>query len=95
MTGLEKILLTERFGKINPLSLDDFLAHEGYAGLRKALEMTREQVIGAVKASELRGRGGAAFPVGVKMEAVFQSDGPDTSSATRTRANPAISKTGT
>jgi len=77
MTGLEKILLTERFGKINPLSLDDFLAHEGYAGLRKALEMTREQVIGAVKASELRGRGGAAFPVGVKMEAVFQSDGPE------------------
>src|SRR3954469_9154554 len=40
--------------------------NDGYAGLRKALAMTPEEVTGLVKKSELRGRGGAGFPTGAK-----------------------------
>jgi NADH-quinone oxidoreductase subunit F len=47
--------------------LDVYEAHGGYQALRKALtEMTPESIVNAVKASNLRGRGGAAFPTGVK-----------------------------
>src|SRR5438093_337153 len=47
-------------------SLDAFLASGGYEGLRKALRMPRDEVIETIKASGLRGRGGAGFPTGVK-----------------------------
>jgi len=51
--------------------LDHYLQHQdGYQGLRKALAMTPEQVIEAVKASGLRGRGGAGFPTGLKWQFV-------------------------
>ncbi|MHB0877021.1 MAG: NADH-quinone oxidoreductase subunit NuoF [Anaerolineae bacterium] len=54
-------------GIINPESIDDYLARGGYEALRKALTtMTPAQVIDEVKASGLRGRGGAGFPTGVK-----------------------------
>jgi NADH-quinone oxidoreductase subunit F len=54
-------------GAINPERLEDYLAAGGYAGLRKAVErMTPEQVREEIKASGLRGRGGAGFPTGVK-----------------------------
>jgi len=55
--------------KIDPKSLDDFLAVGGYQALSKALfEMTPEQVVGEVKNAKLRGRGGAGFPSGLKWE---------------------------
>lgn len=55
--------------KIDPKSLEDYLAVEGYKALAKALtEMTPEQVIGEVKGAQLRGRGGAGFPSGTKWE---------------------------
>jgi len=64
---LEVRVLTRRFGLPNPASLDTYLAHDGYQALRKALtEMTPEQVLDQVKASGLRGRGGAGFPTGLK-----------------------------
>ena len=59
-----------RVGITDPLSLDDYLAHEGYAGLQKALQMTPEQIVQQVTDSGLRGRGGAAFPTGIKWNTV-------------------------
>ncbi len=54
-------------GLIDPVSLEDYLAHDGYAAAVKAIsEMTPEQVIEEVRAAGLRGRGGAGFPTGDK-----------------------------
>ncbi|MDA8212616.1 MAG: 4Fe-4S binding protein [Clostridia bacterium] len=56
-------------GSIDPKSIDDYLAIGGYAALAKALsQMTPEQVLGEVKKSNLRGRGGGGFPTGSKWE---------------------------
>lgn len=55
--------------KLDPRRIEDYLALGGYRALVKALfERTPEQVIAEVKASKLRGRGGAGFPTGVKWE---------------------------
>ena len=66
--GEEGLMLLKRVGLVDPESLDDYLATDGYAGLRKAFEMEPAQVINEVKASRLMGRGGAAFPAGIKWE---------------------------
>ena len=63
-------LTFRRVGVIDPLSLNDYLAHDGYAGLRRALEMAPASIVKAVTASGLRGRGGAAFPTGIKWQTV-------------------------
>lgn len=63
-------LTFQRVGVIDPISLDDYLAHDGYAGLRRALEMAPAAVVQAVTDSGLRGRGGAAFPTGIKWKTV-------------------------
>ncbi|MBL7139237.1 MAG: NADH-quinone oxidoreductase subunit NuoF [Bacteroidales bacterium] len=55
--------------KIDPTSVEDYLAIGGYQALAKALfGMTPEQVIQEVKEAELRGRGGGGFPAGIKWE---------------------------
>ena len=59
-----------RVGVIDPVSLDDYVAHDGYAGLRRALEMSPADIVQAVTESGLRGRGGAAFPTGIKWKTV-------------------------
>ncbi|OWY28736.1 formate dehydrogenase beta subunit [Herbaspirillum robiniae] len=59
-----------RVGVTDPLSLDDYLAHEGYVGLKNALALTPEGVVQQVLDSGLRGRGGAAFPTGIKWKTV-------------------------
>ena len=59
-----------RVGITDPVSLDDYLAHEGFAGLRNALTLTQEQIVQQVTDSGLRGRGGAAFPTGIKWNTV-------------------------
>jgi formate dehydrogenase iron-sulfur subunit len=64
-----------RIGITDPLSLDDYLAHEGYAGLRAALPMTPQQIVQQVTDSGLRGRGGAAFPTGIKWQTVLGAQG--------------------
>ncbi|MEN6296726.1 MAG: NADH-quinone oxidoreductase subunit NuoF [Rectinema sp.] len=63
-------------GVINPESIDEYIARTGYRALEKALfEMTPEEIIAEVKASGLRGRGGAGFPTGMKWEAARKSPG--------------------
>ncbi|MDB5424714.1 MAG: formate dehydrogenase, partial [Phenylobacterium sp.] len=62
-----------RCGIVDPLSLDDYRAHGGLAGLARARELGPEAVIEAVTASGLRGRGGAGFPVGVKWRTVAEA----------------------
>ena len=62
--------LLRRVGVVDPRSLDDYRAHGGYEALRAAIDLGPEGVIREVKDSKLLGRGGAAFPTGVKWEAV-------------------------
>ncbi len=63
-------------GQIDPTRIEDYIAHDGYAALSKALyEITPEQVIEEVKQSGLRGRGGAGFPTGLKWHFCRQSPG--------------------
>ena len=62
--------LLKRVGVVDPSSLDDYRAHGGYEALRRAVELGREGVIREMKDAKLLGRGGAAFPAGVKWEAV-------------------------
>jgi NADH-quinone oxidoreductase subunit F len=67
---LEVKVLTQRFGIPNSASIDVYLEHDGYKGLKKALQMTPEDVINEVKNSGLRGRGGAGFNAGMKWSFV-------------------------
>lgn len=62
-----------RVGVTDPLDVDDYLAHGGYAGLRKALAMAPADIIACVTESGLRGRGGAAFPTGIKWKTVLDA----------------------
>jgi NADH-quinone oxidoreductase subunit F len=69
-TGGSGLRLLRRVDRPTPMSLDEYQADGGYAALRRAFELGPEGVIGEVKDSKLLGRGGAAFPTGVKWEAV-------------------------
>jgi NADH:ubiquinone oxidoreductase subunit F (NADH-binding)/(2Fe-2S) ferredoxin len=60
-------------GVINPEEIDEYIARDGYLALQKAVvEQTPEEVIGEIKMSGLRGRGGAGFPTGNKWETVYR-----------------------
>src|SRR5665647_1805204 len=63
---LETKVLTRRFGLPNSASLDTYLATEGYQAFLKAAKMKPEEIIAEMKVSNLRGRGGAGFPTGMK-----------------------------
>ncbi len=65
--------LLARVGVVDPNSLDDYRAHGGYAGLRRALTLGPEGIVREVTDGKLLGRGGAAFPTGRKWEAVAKS----------------------
>ncbi len=68
--GDASLRLLRRVDVVDPASLDDYRAHGGYKGLRRALELGPEGVIREVTDSKLMGRGGAAFPTGRKWDAV-------------------------
>ena len=68
--GSDHLRLLARVGIVDPNSLEDYKSHGGYDALTKALEIGAEQIIEEVSTSGLRGRGGAAFPTGVKWKAV-------------------------
>ena len=67
---LEVKLISQRFQLENSRSIDTYLATEGYVAIKKALAMTPEAIIDEMKASNLRGRGGAGFPTGMKWSFV-------------------------
>jgi formate dehydrogenase iron-sulfur subunit len=62
-----------RAGVTDPLSLDDYLAMDGFTGLHKALASTSQEIVTTVVDSGLRGRGGAAFPTGIKWQTVHDA----------------------
>ena len=64
-----------RVGITDPVSLDDYIAHDGYKGLANALKLSGAEIVKAVTDSGLRGRGGAAFPTGIKWNTVLGAKG--------------------
>jgi NADP-reducing hydrogenase subunit HndC len=72
----EQRIVLERAGVINPDSIEDYIIHDGYQALGKALsEMKPEEVINLLKDSGLKGRGGAGFPTGLKWSFVASAGG--------------------
>lgn len=70
----EQRIVLEKAGLIDPNNIEDYIVHDGYTALGKVLgEMTPAQVIDQIKKSGLKGRGGAGFPTGLKVEFCRQS----------------------
>lgn len=63
-----KRLITANCGQIRPTSVDDYVRAGGFAGLKKAFEMTPQQIIKQITTAMLRGRGGAGYPTGLKWQ---------------------------
>ena len=59
---------------IDPLSLSDYENHFGFSGLKQALDMSGQEIVSQIKDSGLRGRGGAAFPTGIKWQTVLDTE---------------------
>jgi len=68
---------TEGFGEMDPLDLDEYIAHGGFKALTIALSRKPEEIIAEITASGLRGRGGAGFPTGVKWQRVRNAPSAD------------------
>lgn len=71
--GHESLSLLARVGRIDPTSLEAYRSDGGYQALARAIDMGPAAVVAEVKASNIRGRGGAAFPAGIKWESVLDS----------------------
>jgi len=69
-------LVLGRSGKIDPLSLEDYLYSQGYRGLPKALRHSPEEVVEIIRSSKLRGRGGGGFPTGEKWFSCASASNP-------------------
>jgi formate dehydrogenase iron-sulfur subunit len=65
-------LTSARLGIIDPGAIEDYLAHGGYQGLQAALAMAPRDIVRTITESGLRGRGGAAFPTGIKWNTVLE-----------------------
>ncbi|MBU4612946.1 formate dehydrogenase [Achromobacter sp. GG226] len=68
-------LVFARVGRIDPRSAQAYVDAGGLAGLRRAVSITPEAIVADVTASGLRGRGGAAFPAGIKWQTVLKAEG--------------------
>ncbi len=62
-----------RCGIVDPLSISDYIAHDGYRGLQRALQLEQSAIVEEVLNSGLRGRGGAGFPTGIKWRTVLNA----------------------
>lgn len=71
----DEAVITRRFGLIDPTSIDDFIAHEGFFGFHQALDCGSDQICSSIKESGLLGRGGAAFSTEVKWEGAASAPG--------------------
>ncbi|WP_407354508.1 formate dehydrogenase beta subunit [Luteimonas sp. R10] len=76
--GQERLTFA-RVGVIDPVDPDDYAAHGGWKGLQRALAMSQAEIVQAVTDSGLRGRGGAAFPAGIKWKTVLEAPTPRSS----------------
>ncbi len=77
MVALQTRIATRNFGDTDPHDLLQYVANGGYSALNRALtEMTPEEIVEEVKTAGLRGRGGAAFPAGVKWSFLAPSKDP-------------------
>ncbi|MBN2695276.1 4Fe-4S binding protein [bacterium] len=65
-SNLEKIKVTKLAGVINPISFDEYIDNGGYEALKKALSLSRDELLNEIIKSGLRGRGGGGFPTGMK-----------------------------
>ncbi|HEY9071669.1 MAG TPA: NADH-quinone oxidoreductase subunit NuoF [Candidatus Ozemobacteraceae bacterium] len=72
----QKRVVLKNCGTIDPDSIDEYIARDGYKALTKVLDMTPRAVVDEIKASGLRGRGGGGFPTGSKWEFAFNQPGP-------------------
>lgn len=70
----QKKVALRNIGKIEPSSVEDYVAYGGYRALKKALSMTGEEIVREMEASGLRGRGGAGFPTGRKWRSAMELD---------------------
>lgn len=75
LAGQERLTFA-RVGITDPLSLDDYRAHGGLAGLSRALELSPAGIVQTITDAGLRGRGGAAFPTGIKWNTVRTASAP-------------------
>ena len=73
----EKRIVLKNCGVIDPGDINTHLVRDGFKAWHKALEMPPEQIIDEVKASQLRGRGGAGFPCGLKWELARKATGDE------------------
>jgi formate dehydrogenase iron-sulfur subunit len=72
--ALQERLTFKRMGITDPLSLADYQAHEGWEGLKQAVRLPADGIVAEVTHSGLRGRGGAAFPAGIKWKTVASAE---------------------
>jgi NADH-quinone oxidoreductase subunit F len=68
-------VILKGYDKVNPTSVSDYINVGGFEGLRKALKMDPLEICKEIKISNLRGRGGAAYPTGVKWEQAYEVKG--------------------
>ncbi len=75
--AMQKKIVLENSGYIDPENIDEYIQRDGYEGLRRALKIKPEEVIEIVEKSGLRGRGGAGFPTGLKWKFTREAAGTE------------------
>ncbi len=73
----EMRVVLKNAGRVNPRDIEEYIAREGYQALGKALGTKPEEVIAEIRKSNLRGRGGAGFPTGLKWEFTSRTEAPE------------------
>jgi NADH-quinone oxidoreductase subunit F len=75
--NMEKRIVMEKCGHIDPEDIYDYIAQGGYFALAKTLQINPDEIIKEIQHSGLRGRGGAGFPTGKKMELARKAEGAE------------------